>query len=88
MQHADAAGIIGGLRGPLPRIGEVLIGERLESYEYARASGERHGTDQGGSSVTSIETAALQILYSGRSASHSARRYSRLDPRLLSMKTA
>ena len=88
MQHANAAGVVGGLRRLLAGVGEVLVGERLEADEHAGAARQRHVADQLGSSVTSIDTAALQIFSSGRSARTERGRYSRREPRLLSTNTA
>lgn len=42
VEDADAPAVVGGARGAFARVDDVPVGQRLETDEHARASGERH----------------------------------------------
>ncbi len=46
VQERDAPRVVVGCRRVLARVGEVVVGERLEPDEHARAAGQRHLADQ------------------------------------------
>src|ERR1700681_273992 len=46
VQNPNAAGVLGRFRSFLAGVGQILVGERLETHKYAGAASQGHGSNQ------------------------------------------